>query len=489
MDVQGVWVERIFEALPHAVILADNDQRIALVNRRAEELFGYARSELVGQPLEILLPDRVRGHHAALAAGYIAAPQARPMGKGLDLFGVRKDGVEIPVEIGLSNLQTPEGAFTVASVIDITDRLRAEASQQQMLALVESADDAILSKTLHGVILSWNPGAERLLGYRADEIIGQPITLLIPDDRQSEEVVILDRIRSGRRVAHFETVRRRKGGALIDVSLTVSPILDRHGTIVAASKIMRDISRRKRAEEELRRSNTELEQSNRELDDFVYIASHDLRAPLTGISSLAQWVLEDDTSLCAASRERLTLLRGRIERMKRLLDDIRDYARVGRDSQPMGEAMTAAALMAEVASTSYSRAGFSIKCDESLARVTVTRAPLQQVLHNLLGNAIKHHDREVGVVEVSVREGGSYHRFFVADDGPGIPAEYRQSVFEMFKTLQPRDVVEGSGMGLALVKKIVGKMGGQCGIEATTGRGAVLWFDWPHYERPAGGAR
>src|ERR1700734_2754443 len=212
MDVQGVWVERIFEALPHAVILAANDQRIAIVNRGPEELFGYARSELVGRPLEILLPERVGGHHAALAAGYIAAPQARPMGKGLDLFGLRKDGAEIPVEIGLSNLQTPEGAFTMASVIDITDRLRAEASQQHMAALVESANDAILSKTLDGIVRSWNPGAEKLLGYRADEIIGQPITLLIPEDRQSEEVMILDRIRSGQRLAHLETVRRRKDG-------------------------------------------------------------------------------------------------------------------------------------------------------------------------------------------------------------------------------------------------------------------------------------
>jgi len=487
MDWQGEWFERIFDSLPNAVLLTGHGQRIALVNRHAEALFGYARTELVGQPIEILIPERLRGNHAELAARYSAAPEARPMGKGRELFGLRKDGGEIPIEIGLNSLETPGGVFTVASIIDIRDRRRAEESEQHMAALVSSADDAILTKNLSGIVRSWNAGAERLLGYRADEIVGRPITLLIPEDRQSEEVLILDTIRRGQRVAHFETVRRRKDGTLIDVSLTVSPILDRFGAVAGASKIMRDISRRKCAEDELRRSHVELEQSNRELDDFVYTASHDLRAPLTGISSLAQWVLEDDASLSAASSERLTLIRGRIERMKRLLDDIRDYARAGRYAEPMGEQMTAAALTAEIASSSYSHPGFSIRCDPSLERVTVRRTPLQQVLHNLIGNAIKHHDRESGLIEVSVREGGPYNRFIVSDDGPGIPAEYRHSIFEMFKTLQPRDVVEGSGMGLALVKKIVGRMGGQCGIDAADRRGAAFWFDWPRDERPLRG--
>jgi signal transduction histidine kinase len=122
---------------------------------------------------------------------------------------------------------------------------------------------------------------------------------------------------------------------------------------------------------------------------------------------------------------------------------------------------------------------FSIRCDASLAGVEVIRAPLEQVLHNLIGNAIKHHDREAGMVAVSVESGGPLLRFSVIDDGPGIPEEYREVVFEMFQTLKPRDEVEGSGMGLALVRKIVGRMGGNCGIAAASGRGAHVWFDWP----------
>jgi PAS domain S-box-containing protein len=372
-------------------------------------------------------------------------------------------------------------------VQDITDRKRAEEVQQRMAALVESADDAILTKGLDGIVRSWNPGAERLLGYRADEIIGQPITQLLPSDRQDEESVILDQLRKGKRVSHFETVRRRRDGSLVDVSLTISPMFDHSGIVVGASKIMRDISELKRGENELRRTNEDLARKNQDLDDFVYTASHDLRAPLTGVGTVAQWILDDDGAISAESRARLVLIQGRIERMKRLLNDIRDYARAGELAEQSGTPLTAAVLVAEVAATSYLPAGFSVRCDPSLDEVDVNRVPLGQVLHNLINNAIKHHDRESGIVTVSVELGGPRLRFSVIDDGPGIPQVYREAVFEMFKTLKPRDEVEGSGMGLALVRKIVGRLGGKCGIEELVGRGVEVWFDWPRSGQHQGG--
>jgi PAS domain S-box-containing protein len=372
-------------------------------------------------------------------------------------------------------------------VQDITDRKRAEEVEQRMAALVESADDAILTKGLDGIVRSWNPGAERLLGYRADEIIGQPITELLPPDRQDEESMILDQLRKGERVSHFETVRRRRDGSLVDVSLTISPMFDHSGIVVGASKIMRDISERKRAENELRRINEDLAEKNQDLDDFVYTASHDLRAPLTGVGTVAQWILDDDGTISAESRARLVLIQGRIERMKRLLNDIRDYARAGELAEPSETPPTAAVLVAEVAATSYVPAGFSVRCDPSLDGVHVNRVPLEQVLHNLINNAIKHHDRETGIVTVSVESGGPRLRFSVIDDGPGIPQAYREAVFEMFKTLKPRDEVEGSGMGLALVRKIVGRLGGKCGIEELVGRGVEVWFDWPRSGQHQGG--
>ena len=482
------WFELIVEGVPVALLMADQDRRILLVNRNTEGLFGYSRAELIGEPLELLVPQRYREQHAMQVSIYLEAPTQRRMGAGRELFGRRKNGTEMPIEIGLNPIRTAEGVLTLASIIDITERKRAEDVKGHMAALVESADDAIMTKSLDGIIRSWNPGAERLLGYTAKEIIGQPVTQLLPDERLNEEAMILDRLRQGESVEQFETLRRKNDGSMVEVSLTISPIRDANGAIVGASKIMRDITQRKRSEAELRRSNAELAQRNTELDGFVYTASHDLRAPLTGISSIVQWILEDDRALAAESRERLGLIQGRIERMKQLLTDIRDYARSDRDPLPTGVPVSAAALIANLAALAHVPPGFSIHADSSLEQVQVQRVPLEQVLHNLISNAIKHHDRPAGTVTVSVEQTARWLRFSVIDDGPGIPEEYRESIFEMFKTLKPRDAVEGSGMGLALVRKIVGRVGGRCGVDSTgEQRGAHFWFEWPLIGRSAEG--
>ena len=477
------WFELIVEGVPVALLMADQDRRITLVNRNTETLFGYSRAELIGEPLELLVPQRFREQHAAQVSTYLRAPTQRRMGAGRELFGRRKDATEMPIEIGLNPIRTADGIFTLASIIDITDRKRAEDVEGQMAALVESADDAIVAKTLDGIIRSWNPSAERLLGYSAKEIIGQPVTRLVPENRLGEEAMILGRIGRGESVEQFETLRRKKDGSLLEVSLSISPIRDANGAVVGASKIMRDITERKHREEELRRSNAELAQMNIELDNFVYTASHDLRAPLTGVSSIVQWILEDDRALSGESRERLGLILGRIERLKQLLTDIRDYARSDDGDVPAGPRLSAATLVANVAATAHVPPGFSIRGDPSLEPIQVQRVPLEQVLHNLVNNAIKHHDRPAGSVTVSVEHSAPWLRFSVIDDGPGIPEEYRESIFEMFKTLKPRDEVEGSGMGLALVRKIVGRMGGRCGVHPAARRGSHFWFEWPPIER------
>ncbi len=472
------WFELIVEGSRDAIVLSDQDQRVIVVNRSAEILFGYSRSELLGQSSEILFPERDRADYREHAQ-FRTVPSARPFGEGRELFGLRKDGTEFPLEITLSPIETPVGWISLASMGDISERRRYEERADAVAALVESADDAIVTKNLHGIVLSWNPGAERLLGYSAGEMIGQPVTKMIPDDRQEEEAGIIERISNGQRVSNFETIRRTRDGKDIDVSLTISPVRDRFGRVVGASKIMRDITLRKRAEFELRRSNAKLEQTNADLNDFVYTASHDLRAPLTGIATVAQWILQDDATLTIETRDRLALIGRRIDRMKRLLSDIRDYARTGEIDETPGAPLSAAALVNEVVAVSHIPPGFSVTCDPSLATVQVHRRPLEQVLHNLINNAIKHHDRDTGSVTVSVKVNGPWLRFSVIDDGPGIPAEYRKVIFEMFQTLKPRDEKEGSGMGLALVRKLVGSMGGTCAVEPVGERGSLFWFEWP----------
>jgi PAS domain S-box-containing protein len=460
--------EEIVTRIALALVLMDKDNRIIHTNQRAEALFGYSSSEMLNHSVDMLVPQGQL--HWSIAVDQLL---------GHDVFALRKDGVSIPVELTVSSIQCTFGVCFLASFADNSARRHADAVEQQMTAIIESAEDAILTKSLDGVIRSWNPGAERLLGYRAEEVIGGPVTRLIPPALHDEEAGILSRLRQGGRVEHFETIRRKRDGTNVHVSLTISPIRDRAGTVVGASKIMRDISRQKAAEETLRRSNVELERLNTELDEFVYTASHDLRSPLTNVGRVAQWIIDDDAKLSAQTVERLLLIQGRIERMERLLSDIREYARSGNVEEIAGPTVSAAALLAEVVESLHIPPGFSVKLDPFLDSVRVKGNPLARVFHNLIDNAIKHHDEPLGRVQVTVDSNRPAWRFSVCDDGPGVPGEYRDEIFSMFKTLKPRDLVEGSGMGLALVKKIVSRMGGVCGAGPIHPRGAELWFDWP----------
>ncbi|MFJ4813065.1 PAS domain S-box protein [Streptomyces longwoodensis] len=241
----------LLEAAPDAMVIVDGAGAIKLVNAQTEALFGYRREELLDRPVELLMPFRFRDQHTRHRAGYAANGQVRPMGAGLDLHGRRKDGTEFPVEISLSPLQTPDGLLVSAAVRDVSDRKAAEARINELAALVESSQDAILAKTLDGHITYWNAAAQRLYGYTAEEVIGRHVSLLAPQERREEISALLLRLRDGAKVEHFETLRVTRTGALLDVDVTLWPTRDTRGRVVGACAIVRDISDRKRAEAEL----------------------------------------------------------------------------------------------------------------------------------------------------------------------------------------------------------------------------------------------
>lgn len=224
----------------------------------------------------------------------------------------------------------------------------------------------------------------------------------------------------------------------------------------------------------------ELERSNAELDNFAYVASHDLKAPLRGIRNLTEWIAEDlGTSASDDTKENLALLHRRVDRLDKLLESLLQYSRVGRRQDSITDIDTAK-LVADIAEYLAPRAGFTVVCEGAMPRLTTARPPLEEVLRNLIGNALKHHDREQGVVTVSASEIGDTVTFRVRDDGPGIPPEFHEKVFQMFQTLQPRDRVEGSGMGLAIVKKTIESVGGRVRVEsAPPARGTTFVFTWP----------
>jgi PAS domain S-box-containing protein len=238
----------LLEAAPDAIVGVAPDGLISLVNAQTERLFGYHRDELIGQPVEILIPAGARDRHPGHRGRYLANAEQRPMGAGMELVARRKDGTEFPCEISLSSIETEDGLLVSASVRDVTERRRAVEVQSRLASIVQSSHDAIMGKTLDGVITSWNPGAERLYGYTAAEMVGENAERLFPVGRRANETKILSLIAAGERIEQYQTERLRKDGTTVIVSLTMSPISDAAGGIIGVASVSRDVSDRARAQ-------------------------------------------------------------------------------------------------------------------------------------------------------------------------------------------------------------------------------------------------
>jgi PAS domain S-box-containing protein len=394
------------------------------------------------------------------------------------------DYIQTPVVPNILRAKVKVFADFVRMTEELNRRRHQEVVQEgaeRLRLILDSSLDAVVSMDEQGKITGWNPQAEAVFGWPRDAVIGESLAdLIIPEPYRFAMQRGLDLFRTTgegpllRR--RLELTALRKLGVEFPVELTISPL--RVGDHYEFCAFVRDISQRKAAEEQIRRYATELERSNRELNDFAYSASHDLRSPLRAVAQIASWIAEDHaTELSEEVRNDLDLMQRRVQRMQALLDDMLEYARVGRSDGDLSH-VDCEELAREIVESLPLPPGFTITV-EPLPTLLTHRTPLHQVLRNLISNAVKHHNRPDGRVEILARDHGDHIEFIVQDDGPGIAQDYHDQIFRMFTTLKPRDSVEGSGMGLALVKKIVEGRGGTITLESAEGRGAKFRFTWP----------
>ena len=373
----------------------------------------------------------------------------------------------------------------------VEDELRYQRDLTQTIA--ENAGSALFMMDAKGYPIFLNDAASKLTGYASiDEIKDRPLHYAVHFRKPDGSPYPMEECPIDRANAEIKPLKNqreifcRKDGTLFPVEYNVAPVV-RGGQNLGVVLEVRDISERLATEEELRtraevlaKLTDKLARSNKELDQFAYITSHDLKAPLRGIANLSRWIEEDLAShITPSTREHLDLLRGRVNRMEALIDAILEYSRVGR-VRTRPEPVDAGKLVDDIADLVAPPAGFSIRREGTLPVVVTEKTRLQQVMMNLITNAIKHHhDRPNGVVSVSAEDEGAFWRFRVKDNGPGIDPRFHEKIFVIFQTLEPRDKVEGTGIGLALVKKIVESYGGSVGIESAVGQGSTFHFTWP----------
>jgi PAS domain S-box-containing protein len=479
-------LQTTLDSIGDAVISTNADGQVTFVNRRAETLTGWTQAESLGRPLSDVL--RLVDGVTRLPAEDLAA---RAIRDGLALerdnhaILIGRGGAEIPIEDSAAPTRDESGNRLGAVVVfrDVSLRKEAEEAQALLASIVASSDDAIVSKTLDGIIRSWNAGAQRLFGYTAEQAIGRPITMIIPAERLDEEHEILARISRGERVDHFETVRVTRDGRLIDLSLTVSPVRDGSGRIVGASKIARDISDRKRADDVIR-------EADRRKDQFIALLAHELRNPLAPLRNGLQVMrlMESDPATMQQMRE---MMDRQLGHMVRLIDDLLDISRI---TQNKLELRRSRVLLSEVLTSAVETARPAI--DDARHRFAISIPPepifldadltrLAQVFSNLLMNSAKY-TKAGGEISLTVESVDNRVQIAVRDTGIGIPVEAMPQIFDMFSQVDRsiERTTGGLGIGLALVKALVEMHGGTV-VVASAGedRGSTFTVTLPALPR------
>jgi PAS domain S-box-containing protein len=482
---------RLFEASRDGILLIAADTgRISDANHCISELLGYSRQEMVGMTFRELSPLKDIELDFAMLERLPADGHVRHD----ELPLATRDGRAILVELVSNIYQVGDQKAIQCNIRDITERKRVETNLLRLASIVESSDDAIIGKDLNAIITDWNKGAEKLFGYTADEIVGNSIMQLVPENLKDEENQILAKIKRGESVENLETMRQAKNRRLIHVLITASPIKDAAGRVIGVSKVAHDITDRKVAEERIRELNVGLEQrvaertaqleaANEQLGAFSYSVSHDLRAPLRQIMGFVN-LLEKDIGMSLPEKDLryLGVIAQSTKRMGDLIDDLLAFARIGRAELRKTEVLlgdTVREILGDLQSETQERR-ITLEIDP-LPAVWGDRALLRLVLVNLLSNAVKFTGaRAEAKIEIGCgpEENGATV-IFIRDNGAGFDPRYTEKLFGVFQRLHSEEEFEGTGIGLANVQRIIARHGGRVWAEGVVDGGATFYFSIP----------
>jgi PAS domain S-box-containing protein len=482
----------LLEAAPDAMVVVNQGGEIVLLNVQAEKQFGYRRDELLGQKVTNIIPEGFAERLIADDRRTAAEALAQQIGTGIELIGRRKDASEFPIEIMLSPLDSPEGTLVTAAIRNISVRKAADEHVAQMegryRGLLEAAPDAMVVVNQGGEIVLLNVQAEKQFGYRRDELLGQKVTNIIPegfaerliaDGLRSEEDALAQQIGTG-----IELHGRRKDASEFPIEIMLSPLESVDGVLVTAA--IRDISVRKKAEANLLQKVEELNRSNEELGQFAYIASHDLQEPLRMVASYTQLLSRRyKGKLDADADDFIAFAVDGATRMQRLIQDLLAYSRVGTKGKNLHDTSSEDALQQAVVNLRGAiKESGALVTHDPLPIVLADDGQLTQLFQNLVGNAIKYQRPGIPRVHVSAaRKGGKKWIFSVKDNGLGIDSQYFERIFGMFQRLHKREEFAGTGIGLAICKKIVERHGGTISVESQPGQGSTFHFPLAGSER------
>ncbi|MEP6859764.1 MAG: PAS domain S-box protein [Deltaproteobacteria bacterium] len=477
----------LLEAAPDAMVVVDAAGKIVLLNLQAEHQFGYSRDELLGQRITNIIPEGFAERILSDGTRTAAEALAQHIGTGIELSAQRKDETRFPIEIMLSPLLGADGILITAAIRDISVRKAAEAHLEQMRewyrALIETAPDPMVVAK-GGEIILVNRQTEVVFGYPRAELVGQSVEMLVPERLRTGDILArLGDIAPGQPLGGLEITGCRKDGTEFQYECSLSPMESPEGTLVTA--VIRDLTLRKKAEAhllaeaQLTRKMEELARSNEELGQFAYVASHDLQEPLRMVASYTQLLAKRyKGKLDADADEFIGFAVDGANRMQRLIQDLLAYSRVGTTREELRNVSAEDALLQALANLQGAIEDAHVEVThDAMPMVFADPSQLVQLFQNLISNGIKYQASETPRVHVSAaKDTEGRWLFSVEDNGLGIDAQYFERIFGMFQRLHKREEFAGTGIGLAICKKIVEGHGGRISVESEPGRGSTFRF-------------